>query len=244
MGNSLGLLLLGVALAAGMVFSTMVASETVLRVKRQNEFVEVKGFAATEITSDWSTWKATYTARGESLASAYARLDRDRAVVTELLEDQGGSARGAGDLPGDDRGPLPPGRRGTTLEPDRGLRAAPGGLRDLQCGRSHRTARELGPRSSWAAASRSSRSGRSTSTARSTTSRPSSSTAATENARDRAKTLASNSKQDIGRLVGARQGVFQITPPHSTEVSNWGRNDTSTKLKSVKATVTVRYAIE
>jgi hypothetical protein len=44
--------------------------------------------------------------------------------------------------------------------------------------------------------------------------------------------------------LSARQGVFQITPAHSTEISDYGRNDTSSREKSIKAVVTVRYAVE
>jgi hypothetical protein len=67
---------------------------------------------------------------------------------------------------------------------------------------------------------------------------------ATADARHRAEVLAKNGGGQIGHLLSARQGVFQITPAHSTEVSDYGRNDTSSREKSIKAVVTVRYAIE
>ena len=67
---------------------------------------------------------------------------------------------------------------------------------------------------------------------------------ATADARDRAEVLAKNGGGRIGHLMSARQGVFQITPAHSTEISDYGRNDTSSREKSIKAVVTVRYAVE
>lgn len=39
-------------------------------------------------------------------------------------------------------------------------------------------------------------------------------------------------------------GVFQITPVTSTEVSNWGMNDTSSLDKKVMVVVTVSFAIK
>jgi hypothetical protein len=38
--------------------------------------------------------------------------------------------------------------------------------------------------------------------------------------------------------------VFQITPAHSTEISGYGRNDTSSREKSIEAVITVRYTFE
>jgi hypothetical protein len=60
----------------------------------------------------------------------------------------------------------------------------------------------------------------------------------------RALVLAQNSKGTVGALIGAEQGVFQITRPHSTETSSYGMYDTSTIEKSAKAVVTLRYAID
>ena len=55
--------------------------------------------------------------------------------------------------------------------------------------------------------------------------------------------LASNSGSSVGGLRNAKQGVFQITPLFSTEVSDSGTSDTSTIDKMVKAVVTVQFAI-
>src|SRR4029077_8073817 len=67
---------------------------------------------------------------------------------------------------------------------------------------------------------------------------------ATKDARERAEQLAVNSRSKVGALRSASQGVFQITPPFSTEVSNTGQSDTTSIDKSIKALVTVEYAIE
>lgn len=67
---------------------------------------------------------------------------------------------------------------------------------------------------------------------------------ASENAKLRAENMARATGNKVGFMRSARMGVFQITPINSTEVSNWGINDTSSLEKKVTAVVTVSFAIE
>jgi hypothetical protein len=67
---------------------------------------------------------------------------------------------------------------------------------------------------------------------------------ATQNAYERARTLAENSGGKAGKLVSASQGVFQITPLNSTDVSDEGEYNTSTIDKMVKAVVTLEFNVE
>lgn len=67
---------------------------------------------------------------------------------------------------------------------------------------------------------------------------------ATENAKARAANMAKATGNRIGFMRSARMGVFQITPATSTEVSDFGMNDTSSLDKKVMAVVTVSFAIE
>ncbi len=67
---------------------------------------------------------------------------------------------------------------------------------------------------------------------------------ATENAKMRAEKMAQATGNRIGSIRSAKMGVFQITPVHSTEVSDWGVNDTSSLIKKMSAVVTVSIAIE
>jgi hypothetical protein len=60
----------------------------------------------------------------------------------------------------------------------------------------------------------------------------------------RAEELAKNSGSEVGTLKYASQGVFQITPVNSTDVSDYGIYDTSTVDKSIKAVVTIEYSIK
>ena len=67
---------------------------------------------------------------------------------------------------------------------------------------------------------------------------------ATENAKARAANMAKATGNRIGFMRSARMGVFQITPATSTDVSDYGVNDTTSLDKKVMAVVTVSFAIE
>lgn len=66
---------------------------------------------------------------------------------------------------------------------------------------------------------------------------------ATQNGYARATMLARGSKSSVGGLLSASQGVFQIVPLGSTDVSDYGNNDTSAVRKSVRATVSLSYSV-
>ena len=67
---------------------------------------------------------------------------------------------------------------------------------------------------------------------------------ATENAKERAVSMVRATGNSIGFMRSAKMGVFQITPVTSTDVSDWGVNDTTSLDKKVMAVVTVSFAIE
>ena len=67
---------------------------------------------------------------------------------------------------------------------------------------------------------------------------------ATENAKLRAENMVRATGNKIGLMRQARMGVFQITPVNSTEVSDWGVNDTSSLDKKVTAVVSASFSIE
>jgi hypothetical protein len=60
----------------------------------------------------------------------------------------------------------------------------------------------------------------------------------------RATQIAEKSGGRIGRIKNVRQGVFQITPRNSTEISDYGMNDVSAIDKDITAVVRVTFALE
>jgi len=67
---------------------------------------------------------------------------------------------------------------------------------------------------------------------------------ASENAKLRAENMVKAAGNKIGLMRSARMGVFQITPATSTDISDYGMNDTTSLDKKVMAVVTVSFAIE
>ncbi|MCP4922614.1 MAG: SIMPL domain-containing protein [bacterium] len=66
---------------------------------------------------------------------------------------------------------------------------------------------------------------------------------ATKDAYGRAQSLAANSGSKVGFLQSARQGVFQLTSEHSTDVSDYGYLDTSSIEKKARAVVTAAFQL-
>ena len=66
---------------------------------------------------------------------------------------------------------------------------------------------------------------------------------ATAEARRRAEILAHGLGGKLGRMRSSSQGVYQVTPRDSTDVSDYGINDTSSREKDVNAVVSATFAV-
>jgi len=66
---------------------------------------------------------------------------------------------------------------------------------------------------------------------------------ASKDAKLRAERIVESTGSSIGSIRSARMGVMQITAPESTEVSDYGVNDTTSIEKDVNAVVNVSFAI-
>lgn len=64
---------------------------------------------------------------------------------------------------------------------------------------------------------------------------------AARDALSRAKALAKSNECEVRTLKSAKQGVFQITPVYSTEISDYGFNDVSSINKSIRSVVSMEY---
>ena len=67
---------------------------------------------------------------------------------------------------------------------------------------------------------------------------------ATADAKFRAKEMLKATNNRVGRIRTVKMGVFQITPPDSNEVSDWGINDTSSIEKKITAVSHVVFGIK
>ncbi len=67
---------------------------------------------------------------------------------------------------------------------------------------------------------------------------------AAKDATSRATKIAAASGSQVGHLRSAKMGVFQITPVNSTDVADYGINDTSTVDKEITAVVNCEFALQ
>jgi len=66
--------------------------------------------------------------------------------------------------------------------------------------------------------------------------------AATENGYKRAQTLAGSAGGQVGPLLSASQGIFQVLSPGGGDISDYGTYDKSTIDKEIKAVVTLEFS--
>ncbi len=240
--STVGLLLLGLALAIGLVIAAGLVARSLERIKLAGDRITVKGYAEERVVSDAGTWRATVTVRANDLQSGYRALDADTARVRELLESVAGNSAAITVSP-------------VTTRPR--FEIGPGGV---QTGRV--TGYEL-DRNFELTSDDVALIGRIAAQASTLISEGVNVNswppqyfygdlnsvkvrligAATRDARQRAEQFAAGGGVTVGPMRSASQGVFQITRPNSTETADYGSYDTATVEKVVKAVVTVEYSV-
>jgi hypothetical protein len=237
-----GLLLLGLALAAGLVIAAALVSASLERIKLAGDKITVKGYAEEKVVSDAGTWRATVTVRAADLQSGYRKLESDSARLMAVLQAVAGESAAVSSTPVNARPQYEIGPGGVQTgriagyELDRNFELSSGDVALI--GKVAAQASSLISEgvnvNSWPPqyfyddlnAVKVRLIG-----------------AATRDAQQRAEQFASGSGVTVGALRSASQGVFQITRPNSTETADYGSYDTSTVEKVVKAVVTVEYAV-
>jgi hypothetical protein len=240
--TSWGLIGLGIALALGLIISATVVARTLLDIKSENRALVVKGYAERPIHSDYAEWEGQFTTRARSLETASAELARHGALVKRFLGTKGIAEDDCEMLPVQTRTLFARNEKGHTTNEVEGYALS----RKFRIGSSDiELVSEIAMESADLV-----RQGIELSSSRPqffctklTDLKISMLGEATEDARRRAEALAEHGGGSVGALLSARQGVFQITPVHSTEISDYGRNDTSSREKMIKAVVTLRYAV-
>jgi hypothetical protein len=240
--NRLAMFLLGATLALGFGWSASTLSGALVRMRQEN-LIRVKGLAERQIASNHASWECDLWARAADLPAGYAALEASRRRVGDHLA-------AAGILPAelawspvgisaehrkDEKGNPTNAIEFHVLSQSATVRTADvakvdrvsKGVTDLIRGGVE--LRSNPPRYVYTELEsvKMDLLGK-----------------ATKNAHERAVTLAANSGGRVGALNAASQGIFQITPVHSTETSDGGCYDTTTIDKSVKAVVTLEFQVE
>jgi hypothetical protein len=240
--NLFWLIMFAAMLPLAVVLSTFLAGQSLQKVKLWQQTVTVKGYAEHPITSDRAIWSASIVERDVDRTRAYAKLDRNRAIMLGFLSDRGFSPELVSFGPVEidpvfkrnDRGYSTNDIEAYTLKQKLTITSNDvsrvaitardaGGLIahgiELQAEEPNYLYTQLDAMKLEMLQH------------------------ATANARERATRLVEGSGNRLGDLRSASQGVFQVTPAWSTDVSDSGYSDTSSIDKSIKAVVTVEYAI-
>jgi hypothetical protein len=241
-GTTVGMLLLGLTLAIGLVASSVVVSRSLERIKLAGDKITVKGYAEEKVISDAGTWRGAVTVRATDLQAGYRELEESSSRVLKMLHTTAGADA-----------PVAVGPVATRTVYETG----PGGV---QTGRVSGYELERSFEFTSADVALIGRIATVASGLISDGVNINSSPpqfffgdlnavkvrligAATKDAQLRAEQFASNSGVTVGALRSASQGVFQITRPNSTDTADYGSYDTSTVEKVVKAVVTVEYSV-
>src|SRR5438309_1771936 len=229
-----GLTLLAVAVVLG---SLLIGNG--IRDRNRTEVISVTGSAKARIVSDYIVWDATLTGRGSSPGAAAAQLAEWTTRVDSFFRGQGVNADEltvepiSTESPGsiDENGDRVTGYRLTRSFEIRSSRVA--------------TIATVAERSSSLLA-------RGVPLAadppqyvytKLPSLRPRLLAAATKDAQVRARVLVAASGAKLGKLRGVDVGVFQVSSPNSTDVSDYGVYDTTTLRKDVTAVVNVTFAL-
>jgi len=240
--RGIAMLLLGICLALGFTVAAQSVSRALVRMRQANT-IRVKGFAEQDVRSDVVGWSCRITARAARLTDAYKQLEQARSTVAAYLQKHGIAASEREFLPVDTSIAYArdaKGKETNKIEVYTLTQTVKVSTRNVdtvakvskQVTDLIKEGIEIESFSPDYLVSNIDKV------------KLSLLARATANARARADILAEKSNGRVGSLCSASQGVFQITPPHSTEVSSYGRYDTSTIRKKVRAVVTLQFAIE
>ncbi|HEV8688373.1 MAG TPA: SIMPL domain-containing protein [Gaiellaceae bacterium] len=240
-------LLLGLlAIAIAVAIAAIVAANAIRDVKRQRDTIVVTGSAKQPISANLATWRLSASAQARTSAEAVRTLRRDVAGVDAFLA--------GGDL-GPDSVRKPP------IQIEQIMFSVPTGLAkprfrqvpawrltqrfEVQTGQIEKLERlastvdELLLQGADVATANVRYLSTQLTEARFEALRK-----ATADARRRAETLADGLGGHLGAVKSVDLGVFQITPRNSTDVSDYGINDTTSRLKDVTAVVRVTFRVE
>ncbi len=238
------IIVLGLCIAAATIVSSLILSQGFLKIAQfTKEVINVTGSAQKQITSDYAVWQVDVSARDADLPTAYRNLVRDMERLQRFLQSKGLAndemwisqvftyTLYKKDADGNDTNEIEGYRLSQTLT------AKSADVKKIS--RLSGEATELivegikvnsqAPQYFYTKLDQL---------------KVEMLAEATKNAKQRAENMVQATGNLIGTMRSARMGVFQITPVTSTDVSDYGENDTSALEKKVMAVVSVTFSIE
>lgn len=238
------IIILGVCIAVATIASSVILSGGFLKVmKFTREQISVTGSATKEIQSDYIVWRGEFSRRETDLKTAYANLRSDSDKVTAYLKSKGVKDDELTTYQVITETVYKKNEKGNDTNDIQGYKLSQGiEVRSYDVPKTDKVAREstelieqgiefTSPAPEYFYTKLDEL-------------KVEMLAKATENAKHRAESMVKATGNRIGFMRSAKMGVFQITPVTSTDVSDWGVNDTTSFDKKVMAVVTVSFAIE
>lgn len=235
-------MLAGLFLAAGLVFSSMLATATWLKVKN-SQFITVKGSTRKNVTSDLIVWQGSFEAQAPALIDAEHKLQSDRNKVKEFLTGAGISnpvfapisiEQVQAQVSNEANGEHFEQQRTVGFKLTQSIRIESSDIERLGTLDPSPLVEEgvlftaVPPQFLYTNFSEE---------------KIEMLAEATRDARARAGQIAAQGGRDIATLHDAEMGVFQITPLHDTGTSSEGENDITSRDKTITAVVTATFVL-
>jgi uncharacterized protein len=236
------LTVVSVILAAGLIIAAIVISSTWRGISRSNVTITVTGSASKEITSDLAVWNGSFSSESSSMTDAYSRLEQNNRAVKNYLVSKGYS---------EDVIKMSSINSTTLYQTN-----ASGYSTNIVSG--YRLSQEVSVASNDV--------DKIDQLSREVTELINQGIEiysyppqfyytkigdlkvemiglAAEDAKQRAEQIANSTDNKVGDVRSSRMGVIQITAKNSTEISDYGINDTSSLEKTITAVVSMSFEI-
>jgi uncharacterized protein len=236
-------MLAGLFLATGLVFSSMLATATWLKVKN-SQFITVKGSTRKNITSDLIVWQGSFQVQAPALLDAEHQLQSSRAKVQNFLDAAGVTnvvfqpiliEQVFADVSDNANGERIQQQRTVAYKLTQKVRVESADVNRLA---------KLDPTPLVADGVLFTAELPQFLYTRAAEEKIEMLADATKDARARAEQIAVQGGRVIADLHDADMGVFQITPLHASDTSSEGENDTSSQDKTITAVVTVTFILK
>lgn len=233
-------MLAGLFLAAGLVFSAMVGTAAWVKIKN-SQFITVKGSARKSIESDLAVWRGNFVVEAETLVEAQHQMLADRARVEKFLEGAGVTNYSFASIGIEEQRATKKNAEGWAEQRTSGYRLSQAvRVESADLNRiEHLDSTPLVEQGMLFTADAPQFIYTSVGEAKIEMLAE-----AAKDARARAEQIAGQGGRQIAQLHDADQGIFQITPQHSSETSGGGLNDTTSRMKTITAVVTATFLLK
>lgn len=233
-------MLAGLFLAAGLVLSAMLGTEAWVKIKN-SQFITVKGSARKSIESDLAIWHGSFVAEADTLVEAQHKVLANRAAVEKFLAAAGVTNYSFAAIGIEEERATQKSADGWTQQKTSGYRLSQSvRVESADVDRIDRLDStplvEQGvlftadpPQFIYTSVGEA---------------KIEMLAEAAKDARARAEQIATQGGRSIARLHDADQGIFQITPRHSTDTSGEGMNDVTSREKTITAVVTATFLLK